>query len=77
MTEWLIWYRLCIKKAVHVKFRVVSGRLRWLSSCCNFISVTALFHKASDLCTLAIATSFIVTMFTTHVQNDFRYTRCE
>jgi hypothetical protein len=67
---------VCKKRLwVHVPFRVVLGRLRWLSSCCNIISVTALFYKASDLCRLATATSFIVTMFKLYVQNDFRYTR--
>jgi len=68
---------VCRKKPwVHVMFRVVSGRLRWLSSC-NFISAIAQFYKATDLCRPATATSFIVTMFIMYVQNDFRYMRCD
>ena len=37
------------KQAVNTcSFRVFSGRLRWLSGCCNFISMTALFYNESD-----------------------------
>lgn len=69
MTERLIWYQLC----VHVTFRVVSGRLQWLS---NLISVTTPFYNVLDVCRLTTATSFIFAMFTTYTHDNFRYTRC-
>jgi len=62
----LIWYRLCVKKAVstcHVacSYRqvAVAQLLFW------FYFGDSLFYEASDLCRLATATSFIVNMFTT------------
>lgn len=72
----LIRYRLCVKNAVstcHVACRyrqvAVAQLLFW------FYFGDSLFYKASDLCRLATATSFIVNMFTTYVQYDLHEMR--